>query len=100
MTVFRQGHPIRRQNQRIATIAIGFRKCAIDGYGVAASLYGRLALLNLDRHVAIDDHALGRIMLGGPVIRGLEAIIVRFGFGADTLKFGDYAAAELGVMDK
>src|SRR5947209_16121112 len=44
-----------REDERVATVAVGFRECAVNGDGVAAALDRLLALLDFHRDVAVDD---------------------------------------------
>jgi hypothetical protein len=49
------------EDEREAFVAVNFRESAIDGDCLMASLDWRLALLDLDGHVSVDDEASFRI---------------------------------------
>src|ERR1043165_6177507 len=61
MVMLGEQRPMRLQQERVPVVAVGLRKCAVDGDGLAAALDGRFTFLDLDWNVPVDDQALNRV---------------------------------------
>ena len=55
MMVLREIRPVRIQHQRVTVVPVHLGKRPVDGDGLAALLDRRFPLLDLHRHVPVDD---------------------------------------------